>query len=394
MTPWWQHESLALSDSDLAMDGVSLAGLARRYGTPLYVYSRATVQRQLGLIRTALAAAVDRFEIYYALKANRCPEVLRAVREVLGVGVDTCSPREVDRALAAGFAPGEISFNAAMLSDRDLAHVAGAGVACILDSFSALRRYGARVPAGTRVGLRFNPGVAVGYGASQKTAYGNAKFGFEPHECRQAVAVAAAAGLVVDTIHTHVGWGLQQDALGEVEAAFARLASLANDVPELRRINVGGGLGGRFQAADRPLALETWSQLIHTYLAPLHVAVACEPGTFVVAPAGVLLVEVNTVEERRNRRWIGVDAGYAINPCPALYDIPIEVVPLRQPAAEATGLAMVAGHINEAYDLWAADYPLPEVREGDLLALLPAGAYGASMASDHCLRGLAREVVV
>ena len=394
MPTWWEHESLRVHGERLWMDGVALEDVAREHGTPLYVYSRSTVRRQLRRLEDALARVTDRYRIFYAMKANRCPGVLGAVREVPGVGVDTCSPREVDHALAHGFTPEELSFNAGMLSDRDLAHVAGRGVYCTLDSFSALRRYGARVPAGTRVGLRFDPGITTGYGGGAVTAYGGGKFGFEPADCGQALEAAAAAGLRVDSVHMHIGWGLSEEALPQVEAAFARLAALGRQVPGLRAVNVGGGLGGRFQARDRPLPLEAWSDALARHLAPLDVELVCEPGTFVVAPAGVLLVEVNTVEERRGTRWVGIDAGHALNPCPALYDIPLEVVPLRAPLAPPVHPCTVAGHINEAVDVWARSRPLPDVREGALLALLPTGAYGASMASDHCLRGGVKEVVL
>lgn len=392
--PWWQHESLTAGHLLLEMDGVPLAELAQQHGTPLYVYSRATIQRQLHHLLTALADVTGQFAIFYAMKANRFPGVLQAVRAVPGAGVDTCSPREVEAALAAGFPPELISFNAGMLSTRDLAHVAARGVYCTLDSFSALRRYGPLVLSGTRVGLRFNPGTAAGYGDNRKTVYGNAKFGFEPEECQEALRVARSAGLEVDSAHMHIGWGLQEEAAGQLEQAFMRLASVARQIPALRSVNVGGGLGGRFRASDRPLSLATWQQLIARHLAPLGATIACEPGTFVAAPAGILLAEVNTVEERRGTRWIGVDAGYAINPCPALYGIPIEIVPLHEPLAEPTSRCTVAGHINEAYDIWARDYPLPALAEGDLLGILPAGAYGASMASDHCLRGQVTEVMV
>jgi diaminopimelate decarboxylase len=376
------------------MDGVPLTELARQHGTPLYVYSRATIQRQLHRLLTALADVTGQFALFYAMKANRFPGVLQAVRDVPGAGVDTCSPREVEAALAAGFPPELISFNAGMLSSRDLAHVAARGIYCTLDSFSALRRYGPLVPSGTRVGLRFNPGTTIGYGDNRKTIYGNAKFGFEPEECQATLHAARTAGLEVDSVHMHIGWGLQEDAASQLEQAFIRLASIARQIPSLRSVNVGGGLGGRFRASDQPLSLSTWQRLIARHLAPLGVTIACEPGTFVAAPAGVLLVEVNTVEERRSIRWIGVDAGYAINPCPALYGIPVQVVPLLNPLVAPIHRCTVAGHINEAYDVWVQDYPLPAVTEGDLLALLPAGAYGASMASDHCLRGQMTEVLV
>lgn len=392
--PWWEHESLRVREGRLFLDGVALDELAREQGTPLYVYSRATLRRQLGRLQEALAEVTERFRIYYAVKANRCPGVLRTLREVPGTGADTCSPREVEWALENGFPPELISFNAGMLSERDLAQVAARGVHCTLDSFSALRRYGARVPRGTAVGLRFDPAIAVGYSGGQRTAYGGGKFGFEPSECQQALRAAHEAGLRVDSIHMHIGWGLPEEAEPQVEEAFTRLAALARQVPELHSVNVGGGLGGRFQAGDRPLPLSAWSRILRKHLAPLGVTIACEPGTFIAAPAGVLLVEVNTVEERRGTRWIGIDAGHAINPCPALYGISLEVVSPRAPLAPPVHEYTVAGHINEACDIWARGCRLPEIREGEVLALLPAGAYGASMASDHCLRGQVKEFVL
>lgn len=393
MSAWWQHESLTAEQHTLMMDGIDLSGLARQHGTPLFVYSRSTIERQTKLLRTALAAATPDFRIFYAMKANRNPEVLATVRAA-GTGVDTCSPREVALALQHGFAAEEISFNAGMLSSADLATLAAQGIHCTLDSFSALRRYGALVPRGTRVGLRFNPGVRIGYGQGENLRYGNDKFGFEADELEAALHMAETAGLVVDSVHMHLGWGLQEEGATQISAAFVRLAELARCVPSLSIINVGGGLGGRYQEADMPLALTTWSDLIREHLTPLGVTIACEPGTFIVAPAGVLLLEVNTVEQRRGVQWLGVNAGFAIHPMPALYHIPLEIVPLARPLAVPDYTYRVVGHINEVTDVWAKACPLPEMHEMDLLALLPAGAYGTSMSSDHCLRGQACEVTL
>ncbi len=161
--PWWQHESHDVLDDDILCDGQSLSALARTHGTPLYVYSRTNVQRRLRRMQAALQTVGVRHRIWYAMKSNRHPGVLQAVRETPGVGIDACSPREVRLALASGFAPEEISFNAGMLSSRDLSELAGSGVHCTLDTLSALRRYAAHVAPGTTVGLRFNSGVCVGY---------------------------------------------------------------------------------------------------------------------------------------------------------------------------------------------------------------------------------------
>lgn len=392
--PWWQTDSLIAQEEGLRLDGEELAALARLHGTPLYVYSRPTVCRQLRRIQEVLHRAVGDSVVYYAMKANRHPEVLRAVRTVQGVGIDACSPREVIYAMEHGFKADEISFNAGMLSNRDLATLAERGVHCTLDSFSALRRYGQLVPSGTRVGLRFDPGVRASYHSQKKMAYGQGKFGFEPKDASNAVSVAQRAGLVVDTVHMHVGWGLAEESRDQVADAFERLATIARRIPTLTTVNVGGGLGGRYVSSDQPLGLETWAEILHTHLAPLHLRVACEPGTLVVASAGVLLVEVNTVERRRGATWVGIDASFAVNLNPAHYGIPLTVVPVSRPLAHPKAKYHLAGNINEATDMWARDLILPGIEEGELLALLPAGAYGSSMGSDHCLRGRPEEVAV
>lgn len=394
MYAWWAHNSLTVDREGLALDGVNLNTLAQQQGTPLFVYSRATIQRQLYALQETLADAADASVIYYAMKANRHPGVLEAVLSVPGVGLDTCSPRELALAMQTGAGLEKISFNAGMLSHQDLIQIAESGVHCTLDSYSALRRYGSLVPAGTPVALRFNPGVRVGYGQGANLRYGNDKFGFEAEEIETALRVAAESGLVVDGVHMHLGWGLQESSAELVREAFTRLAWIAGHVPDLRTVNIGGGLGGRYQAADMPLKLATWGGLIREYLAPLGATIACEPGTFVVGPAGVLITEVNTVEYRRGIHWVGVNAGFALDPMPALYGIPVEVVPLCYTQEPPVQTYRIVGHINETTDVWAKECLLPEVHEFDLLAFLPAGAYCTSMSSDHCLRGQPNEIVI
>ncbi|MCB9639444.1 MAG: hypothetical protein H6727_11185 [Myxococcales bacterium] len=392
--PWWKHESYTLQDNDLLLDGVSLQALAKQHGTPLYVYSKATVARQLQRMEDVLSQAVREHKIYYAMKSNRHPAILETVRSLGNIGIDTCSPREVQWAMSHGFAASEISYNAGMLSNRDLQTLVEAKVHCTLDTFSAIRRYGALTPQGTSIGLRFNPGISAGYGDNPRLSYGQAKFGFEADDADEALAATQRAGLIVDSIHMHLGWGLPQKSHEKVDEAFARLAKIARKMPKLESINVGGGLGGRYIVSDNPLLLESWGEAIHRHFHALDTKVICEPGTFVVAPAGVLLVEVNTIERRRGRCWLGVDAGFAVNLNPALYGIPLTAISLRQPLAEHTEDYTIAGNINEAGDIWSPSQLLPPLEEGDILAFVPAGAYGSSMSSDHCLRGQAAEIAI
>ena len=364
--------------------------VAKAAGTPVYAYSRDAVLRRYQALRAALPVGS---RICYALKANRFPPLVRLLREA-GAHADACSPREVDFALDMDFSADQISVTASMLSDRDLDRFVARGVHLNLDARSALRRYGARVPAGTRVGLRLDPGVDVGYGRDPKVTYGNTKFGFRVDDLADALAAANSAGLAVDTLHMHAGWGLQEADTEGLSVAFSRLAQSARRVPGLTAVNVGGGLGARQQEADRPLPLEVWAALVHEHLAPLGLTVTCEPGTFLVAHAGILVTEVTQVERKGDVTWVGVDAGHNVNVYAAHYGIPMEILGVADPLAAPVGRVHVAGNLNEAGDVFARDRALPAVREGDLVAFFPAGAYGATMASDHCLRGWAGEVMV
>jgi diaminopimelate decarboxylase len=393
-TPWWMSESLGSGPAGLTLGGRSVAELAAAHGTPLYLYDAAAVRAQVAALKAALAATGLESRIYYAMKANRCGPLLDAIRAEGDVGIDACSPREVALALEHGFGAPDISVTASMLADRDLDAFVQAGVHLNLDSLSALRRYGARVPRGTRVGLRVDPGMRLGYGDDERVAYGRSKFGLLPDAVESALTVAQACGLLVDTLHVHCGWGLQAEALPALRRVLMGLAVVARGVPTVEVLNVGGGLGARRKEGDRPLPLDGWAAAIREHVGPLLLRVACEPGTLLVDRAGVLVVQANTVEVKADTAWIGVDAGHNVNVYAAHYGIPIEVVHVARPAAPPEGVYSVAGNINESNDVFARDALLPRVAEGDFLALLPAGAYGSSMASDHCLRGFAKEVMV
>lgn len=395
---FWLGDTLTAGPDGLRLDGVALAQVAARHGTPLYIYSATTVQQRFAQLRAALQSTGCPFRIQYAMKANRFPPLLALVRAEHDLAIDCCSPREVERALGAGFRPEEISVTAGMLSARDLQAFVRQGVHLNLDTRSVLRRYSQLPGHLPRVGLRVNPGVLAGWGEQSKLQYGNSKFGFDGDAVLDAVAYAEGLGLQVDTLHTHVGWGLQESAAPLLAQVYDRLAQWAAKIPTLRVLNVGGGLCAKQRPEDKPLDVQTWADLLRTHLGSVcqerGLSIACEPGTFVMATAGVLVAEVNTVETRASGTWVGVDAGHNVNVYAAHYGIPLAIVPVQAPLAELAGPVHVAGNVNEANDVFARDLPLPAVSEGDLLAFWPAGAYGAAMASDHCLRGLPAEVMI
>lgn len=392
--PWWLGDALTAGPGGLELDGVPLAEVARRHGTPVYVYGARTLTRRVGELRAALRSTGAPYRIHYAMKAARFGPVLELLRREGDLGIDACSPREVERALAAGFDASEVSVTATMLSDRDLASFAARGVHVNLDSRSALRRWAATPGRGATVGLRVNPMVRVGWGDEPKLSYGDSKFGFDADAVLDAARYAASLGLEVDELHVHAGWGLQASAASALGGVYKGLAALARAIPTVRTINVGGGLCWRQRAEDEPLTPAAWAALLRDHLAPTGCAIACEPGTFIASSAGVLVAEVNTVERRQSGAWVGLDAGHNVNCYAAHYAIPHAIASVARPLAPPAEPVHVAGNINEANDVFARSVRLPALAEGDLVALYPAGAYGASMASDHCLRGLPAEVLV
>jgi len=389
-TPWWTGGTLRAGACGLEIASRRVEALAAELGTPLYLYDGARVREQLTRLREALSGFA-RWRIYYALKANRFPPLLSLFRREGDVGIDACSPREVACALAAGFHSSEISVTASNLSPADLGSFRRDAVHVNFDQISALRRFGALDSAGTRVGLRVDPMVRVGYGENARTDYSSGKLGLAPGDLNAALAAARHAGLVVDTLHMHLGWGLRDRDEAAFREGLAILAAAAKRINSLKCINVGGGLGGRLRETDIPLSLARWGEAIREAFPAAasegRPLIACEPGTFIVASAGILVTRVTTVWDKRGERWIGLDAGQAVNVYSAHYGLELDMVAVARPLADHTIRCNIVGNINEAGDVFAFGRMLPEIAEGELIALLPAGAYGSSMASEHCLRG-------
>jgi diaminopimelate decarboxylase len=368
--------------------------LAREHGTPLYVYDPGRAAANLGRLRSALKRAGVRQRLIFALKSNRHPAILARLRGLGDVGIDACSPNEVSLALDSGWKAEEISYTGTNLSDRDLDRILPQPLDLNLDSLSAVRRVGARA-SGRAIGLRLNPGVGAGYTA-QLTYAGDkpTKFGVYPEKLDEALALARQHRLRVRGLHFHIGSGWLRDAVDTFLEALRRVADLARRIDGIEYLNVGGGIGVPLKESEHAVDLDAYASGIARHLGPLGVTVVCEPGDFVVMDAGILLVQVTTVEEKGGVTFVGVDCGFNAFCLPVLYHFPHEVVLCRAADAPPTLACTVAGHINEAGDLFAEGIRLPEVREGDILALLNAGGYAAAMASNHCSRPHALEAAL
>jgi diaminopimelate decarboxylase len=392
---WWRRPGLEACDGRLTIAGEDAEALARRYGTPLFVYDRARYAENARRLQEAAARAGIRFRLRFALKANPLPEVLEVLRG-LGlpgapgsVGIDACSPGEVLRALECGWQVDEISYTGTNVSERDLDVLLEHHVHLNLDAISQIRRYGRRA-RGRTVGFRIDPGAGAGYRAHLEYSGRPTKFGIGLDRLDEALAVTREHGLTIDTVHFHAGSGWLGDGLPVFEAALVRAVEATEWLVDrgcpIGEVNVGGGIGVPARDDEPAVDLDAYAAILARHLGPLGVVVSAEPGDYLSKDAAILLGEVVTIEERGGVRFVGLDLGWNLNCAYFIYGYLQEILPVAGVDAPRTEVVTVAGHINEASDVFASDYPMAPVDEGDIVALLNAGGYHQAMSSTHCLR--------
>jgi diaminopimelate decarboxylase len=393
---WWRRPGLGAEDGRLSVNGADLEALAREHGTPLFVYDLARPVENLAALRDALRRADVRHRLRFALKASPDPRILATIRGIGtpgaddAVGIDACSPGEVRHALEHGWLPEEISVTGTNLSERDLDVILAHPIGLNLDAVSQLERVGRRAP-GRTVGIRVNPAAGAGY--TEHLAYAGerpTKFGVTADRLDDAIAAARRHSLVVDTMHFHAGSGWLGDQLAGFELALVNARVLLDRLLDagfpIAEVNVGGGIGRVARDDEAAVDLDAYAEIVGRHLGPYGVTAAFEPGDFVMKDAGVLLAEVVTVERRDGTLFVGLDAGWNVSCSYFIYRYAQEILPVRDPLRDRTQLVTFAGHINEAGDLFAEDYPFGDVEEGEIVAILNQGGYDEAMSSTHCLR--------
>jgi diaminopimelate decarboxylase len=401
---FWERPGLEVDDGRLVIAGHDTARLARDNETPLYAFDLWRVREQVEALQAALSGAGLAGRVRLAMKAQREPEVLAFLRglgspvDSHAVGLDVCSPGELLHGLACGWRADEISFTGTNLSERDLDVILAHPVHVNLDLLSQIRRFGRR-GGGRAIGLRVNPRAGAAWKGESESLYSASKptkFGIYPEQLGEAVALAGEHGLTIDTVHFHVGDGYLSDGLADLDRACAIVAGLCHRLLDLgchlREVNAGGGLGIPQLPGEEPLDLDAWAAVLARRFGDLGATVAVEPGDFLTKDSAILLGEVVSVEDRMGTTFVGLDMGWNVMNDHFIYGMPFPYVLCEKADAAPTQRVTIAGHINEGDDLWAEDYPLPEVEEGDIIACINVGGYNQAMQMTHCLRPHARAV--
>jgi diaminopimelate decarboxylase len=381
----------------LVCDGVPLTTIAAAVGTPVYVYSAATLRERYRAIDRAFGDHPH--AIHYALKANSTLAVVRVLRD-LGSAVDANSVWEIEVARKAGFEPGQIVFTGVGKSPEELECAVVLGVKAInVESAGELARLeaiGARLGRTVRVAIRVNPDIDAKSHPHISTGLKINKFGVPLDAARELMQTfAQRPSLALVAIHLHVG--SQITSLDPLRRAAALAADLSLELRAqgcpLEYVDLGGGLGVSYDGGDVPSVSDYVGALL-TEMRRAGLPIVVEPGRAIAAPAGALVARVIDVKPRTAESdFIIIDAGMTELLRPALYGAFHRIEPVTA-AATGSHHYEIVGPVCESSDVVGRDRMLPELTVGDLVAIRDAGAYGSVMASNYNRRPLPPEVMV
>ncbi len=387
-------------DQQLWVEGVSLQALAQTHGTPLFVYSQAAIINALAAYQRGLYGR--RHLICYAMKANSSLAILQTLVRA-GCGLDIVSGGELERALRAGVEPSKVIFSGVGKTRTEMRRALDVGIGCFnVESVAELevlgdvaQGMGLRAP----VSLRVNPNVDAQTHPYISTGLKDNKFGIAHEDVVGAYQRAAAhPGLRVVGIDCHIGSQITQAA--PYLDAMDRMLDLVQAIEAcgiaIEHIDFGGGLGIDYHGDTPPSADALWQALLAKLDARGYGerTICIEPGRSLVGNAGVCLTEVLYLKPGEHKNFCIVDAAMNDLPRPALYQAYHQIVPVQTPKADTPALTWdVVGPVCESGDWLGRDRELA-VRPGDCLAVMSAGAYCMSMASNYNTRGRAAEVLV
>lgn len=353
--------------------------LIRKYGSPLYVYEEEVLRERCREVRTLLA--LKTYHPQYSAKANSNIELLKIIREE-GLNVDAMSPGEVVQEQAAGFEADQIMYCSGNMSEAEMRYAHDHAKILILDSLSQADRYGTLFP-GSEMGIRVNPGIGAGHDAKVITG-GKTKFGVLSEDLKEISEILQKHSLKLIALHEHVG-SLFLDDTVFLEAAEI-LLKLAQQFPDVRILDFGGGLGVPYHGEERldlnglgrrltDLIVSSEQKSGRTY------EIRIEPGRYIVAESSMLLGTVTDIKESAGVKYLGTDIGFNVLLRPVLYHAHHRIHGYSDLEEQET--YTVCGNLCESGDILAEGEQLPCMRIGDLIGIENAGAYGFSMSSDY-----------
>lgn len=381
------------SQGSYTIQGLPLVALAEQYGTPLYVYDAAKIASQYKNLYTAFEPL--KVKLKYAVKALSNQAIIKLMHKQ-GAGIDAVSIQEAELALKAGVPASEILFTPNCVSFGEIERAVELGLVVNIDSISFLEQFGQHYGSSVPCCIRLNPHITAGGNAKIQTGHIDSKFGISILQLRHILRVVQTYKLHVIGLHVHTGSEfLNADVFLQ---GAALVFDAAKDFPDLTFLDFGSGFKVAYKEGDIVTDLdELGSKMVDVFTAfckeyGRELEIWFEPGKYLVSEAGVLLTKANIVKTTPSTVFVGCDTGLNHLIRPMMYDAYHSIINISNPEA-VQRVYSVVGYICET-DTLGSDRKINEVREGDLLAIMNAGAYGFSMSSNYNSRLKPAEVLI
>jgi len=401
---------IVYKDTELYVESLAASELARRYGTPLYVYSLNTITQKVQMLQNGLKGKV-KVKILYALKANSNVEILRHISS-LGLGADTVSAGEIFLALKSGFQPDSISLAGVGKTDKDIAFAIDRGIGVIIaeseQEIEVISKIASTLHKPANILIRINPDVNAHTHPHISTGLRENKFGIDIRIAIQSIKKALTSpNINFVGLHTHIGSQITDiNPYAEAAESISEfIRKLKVDGIEVKQIDLGGGIGVNYHNAithnlipvdgvyEKSIDLPQFAAIINNNFCSFECEVVIEPGRFVVADSGILITKVLYRKKSLEKVFVVVDAGMNDMMRPALYGAYHQIVPISLRKAE-TEVVDIVGPVCESTDAFATNRTLAHLERGDLLAIMTTGAYGYSLSSNYNSRLRPAEILV
>ena len=404
---------MEIKQNKLVLGGISAEDLAKKYGTPLYVYEKDTIMQRYNSLYFAITLPKKR--IYYACKANTNPKIMRMLKE-LGCGIDAITQGECEIALRCGFRNEDIIFTGVNFTKDEMEFCIKNSILMNIGSLMQLEEYGKRNP-GSRVAVRINPDVGAAHHSHNITGGPESKFGIYYDKAVEIKNIVKKHNLKLAGVQQHIGSGILD--IDKYIFAMDVLINVAKQFPGLEFVDFGGGIGVNYKPEDAPIDIREFGKKVSEKFMAFckeygsDVILCMEPGRFIVCESGVLLAEVVNRQETPNHKFVGINAGFNTLVRPTMYGSYHPIInasnadakdkariPESSPDKSGKEKVIIAGNVCESGDVFTrdedglVDRELPLCKIGDIIAITHAGAYGFAMASEYNSRPLPSEILV
>jgi diaminopimelate decarboxylase len=386
---------LTLDKSGFHIQDTSLLEICEKHKTPFYLYNGNLILRRYNELYNFINW--DKLKIFYAMKANFNLEILKTLRDN-NAYLDTVSPVEVILARKLGFGKERILYTANNITDEEMHLVKKHDVLFNIGSISRLEKYGKSYP-GSEVCLRFNPDVVAGEHKHIQTGGDLTKFGILLSDVPTVKDIITKYDLKIIGLHKHTGSGI-----ADIDTFCKSMENVLNIAqkevfPDLTFMDFGGGFKVPYELDETRIDYEAFGKRITGIFSRFcekygkKLDLYFEPGKYIVAEAGYMIVQVNTLKNNRGRLIAGTNSGFTHLMRPILYDAYHHIINLSNPHGDIKKYD-ICGNICESGDCFAVDREMPEIKEGDYLAICNAGAYCYAMSSIYNLRPLPKELLI